>query len=171
MWWTRSSPSIPPLNASGLSDPSRIIDRRTIPPGVVPKHVQQWVVIGIAVVMVAIMSLSSQTPAPRRTPNQTATIPPVVDANQQRIEEYERRVQEQAQRLATEQAQLQVARETVGAPKTTGTTPLPVIETEPRITPTPIAAPVSPPDAATPHVADNVAYSRPNNAARPVSSE
>src|SRR5436190_8176596 len=155
MWWTRSSPSIPPLNASGLSDPSRIIDRRTIPPGVVPKHVQQWVVIGIAVVMVAIMSLSSQTPAPRRTPNQTATIPPVVDANQQRIEEYERRVQEQAQRLATEQAQLQVAKETAGAPKTGGLNAIPLIETEPRVTPTPSGVPVTRSDAETPRVADN----------------
>ena len=38
--------------------PPRVSDRRTMPAGVVPRHLQQWGVIGIATVMVAVLALS-----------------------------------------------------------------------------------------------------------------
>src|SRR5438309_2315689 len=83
-----------------------VIDRRTTPPGVVPRHLQHWVLIGITVVMVGILAFSPSPTTPRAT---TAASPAAsaVDANQQRIEDYARAIQEQAQRLTAEQASLE----------------------------------------------------------------
>ena len=60
--------------------------------------------------MVGILAVSGPPPTPRAT----ATPSPAamaVDPNQQRIEDYQRRIQEQAQRLAAEQAQLQLTKD------------------------------------------------------------
>jgi type IV secretory pathway VirB10-like protein len=94
--------------------PGRVFDQRRLPPGVVPRHLQQWALIGTALVMVGILAISGPPPAPR------PTAPPspagaAVDPNQQRIEDYQRRIQEQAQRLAAEQAQLQLTKEALAA--------------------------------------------------------
>jgi type IV secretion system protein VirB10 len=101
------------MTEPAVSEPKaagRIFDHRRLPAGVVPRHLQQWALVGTALVMVAILAISGPPPAPRPTaplsPAATA-----VDPNQQRIEDYQRRIQEQAQRLASEQAQLQLAKE------------------------------------------------------------
>src|SRR5262245_41969703 len=107
MWWSPSSPSSTPT-----PEPRRVVDRRVVPAGVAPRHLQQWLLLGVAVVMVAIMALSG-SPAPRGIAGTPSTTPVAVDPNQQRIEEYQRRIQEQAQRLAAEQAQLQLAKDAV----------------------------------------------------------
>src|SRR3974390_1115838 len=98
----RSGPTPDPTSA-----PPRIIDRRVWPVGVIPRHLQQWVLIGVAVVMVAVLALSG----PPAQPHLTTTVPAAagLDANQQRIEEYQRHITEQAQRLAAEQASLDAA--------------------------------------------------------------
>lgn len=101
-------PSPPPSSP----EPGRVIDRRLIPPGVVPRHLQQWVLIGVSVVMVGIMALTG-SPSRSREAAPITGAAPAVDPNQQRIEEYQRRIQEQAQRLAAEQAQLELAKEAV----------------------------------------------------------
>jgi type IV secretion system protein VirB10 len=76
-----------------------------------PRHLQQWLIIGVAVVMAGIMALSGSPTKPRATvPSAAAT---AVDPNLQRIEEYQKRIQEQAQRLAAEQAQLQLTKDAV----------------------------------------------------------
>ena len=94
------------------ADQGRVTDRRTTPPGVMPRHLQQWAIVGTAVVMVGIMALSGRPMKPRATePSSPATS--AVNANQQRIEEYQRRIQEQTQRLAAEQAQLQRTKDAV----------------------------------------------------------
>src|SRR5438876_9691513 len=107
MWWTRSA-STPPA----APVPGTVTDHRPVPAGVMPRHLQQWLIIGVAVVMAGIMALSGSPTKPRTTtePSAAAT---VVDPNQQRIEDYQRRIQEQAQRLAAEQAQLQLTKEAV----------------------------------------------------------
>jgi hypothetical protein len=61
---------------------------------VVPRHLQQWVLIGIALVMVGIMALSGSPVKSRAVSPAPAAL--AVDPNQQRIEEYQRRIQEQA---------------------------------------------------------------------------
>jgi type IV secretion system protein VirB10 len=80
----------------------------------VPRHLQQWVLVGTALVMVGILAVSGPPATPREstTSSQAAV---AVDPNQQRIEDYQRRIQEQAQRLAAEQAQLQLAKDAVAA--------------------------------------------------------
>lgn len=94
--------------------PGRFFDHRRLPAGVVPRHLQQWALVGTALVMAAILAISGPPPAPR------SAAPPlptgaVVDPNQQRIEDYQRRIQEQAQRLAAEQAQLQLTKDALAA--------------------------------------------------------
>src|SRR5438552_3695841 len=137
------------------------IDKRTTPLGVLPRHLQLWVLIGIAVVMVGIMSLSGVR-APARASSSTAgaSLAPTasaIDPNQQRIEEYQRRIQEQAQRLAAEQAQLQLTKEAVAhgasaaqAPNSSPSDSGPTTRS---------AAPVRPTrDELVRHVSDNVAF-------------
>src|SRR5205085_469939 len=93
------------------------IDRRTTPLGVLPRHLQLWMLISIAVVMTGIMAIPATRTPPRSTSaSATPEVPNVVDANQQRIQEYEQQIQEQAQRLAAEQAELHVAKEALAAP-------------------------------------------------------
>ena len=48
----------PSLFPETQAAPARVLDRRRWPDGVVPRHLQQWVLIGVAVVMVAILALS-----------------------------------------------------------------------------------------------------------------
>ncbi|MFN7981132.1 MAG: TrbI/VirB10 family protein [Vicinamibacterales bacterium] len=144
--------------------PPRVTDRRIMPAGVVPRRLQQWGVIGIATVMVAILALSgppkkSYVP-PGVNPDATA-----VDANAQRIDDYRRTIQEQATRLAAEQAQLQLTKASLGLP---GAAPLDATASRP----SPDAVPVSAGVAGgterrvePAHVADNVAYSRVSTAA------
>src|ERR1700686_1663763 len=104
---TSPSPDKPP-------EPGRVTDWRTTPAGVMPRHLQQWVLVGTAVVMVGIMALSGSSTKPRATPAPSPATS-AVDPDQHRIEDYQRRIQEQAQRLAAEQAQLQLTKETVAA--------------------------------------------------------
>jgi type IV secretion system protein VirB10 len=124
-----------------------------------PRHLQQWLVIGVAVVMAGIMALSGSPTKPRTTTESPAAAS-VVDPNQQRIEEYQRRIQEQAQRLAAEQAQLQLTKDAVAqgagaASASTGALPL---ESAPS---TRSAAPVrTTRDDLASHVSDNVAFSK-----------
>ena len=83
-----------------------------------------------------------------------------MDPNQQRIEEYQRRIQEQAQRLAAEQAQLQLTKEAVA--QGASATGAPSGSIPPSRGPnTRSTAPVRPTrDELTLHVSDNVAFSK-----------
>ena len=47
------------------AESGRITDRRTTPLGVMPRHLQMWVLLGIAVVMVGIMGLPGSPTKPR----------------------------------------------------------------------------------------------------------
>jgi type IV secretory pathway VirB10-like protein len=129
-----------------------VTDHRTVPPGVVPRHLQQWLLIGVALVMVGIMALAGSPARPRATPEPSAGAP-VVDPNQQRIEEYQKRIQEQTQRLAAEQARLQLEKDAAGrttlipAPTGTSITAAPRTQSGQR-------------DDAPAHVSDNVAFSK-----------
>jgi type IV secretory pathway VirB10-like protein len=136
------------------SGPARVIDRRRLPPGVVPRHLQHWVLVGTAVVMVAILAVSSPPAKPRPTAA-AGSAAVAVDPNQQRIEDFQRRIEAQAQRLAAEQAQLQLAKEALAAGQpgpregtsTSPVSPLPARDTRDER------------DGGT-RLADNVAFSR-----------
>ena len=154
MWWKRSA-STPPV----APPPGTVTDHRPVPAGVMPRHLQQWLIIGVAVVMAGIMALSGSPTKPRTTTDSSAATT-VVDPNQQRIEEYQRRIQEQAQRLAAEQAQLQLTKEAVA--QGASATGAPSGSSPPEGGPnTRSTAPVrTTRDDLTRHVSDNVAFSR-----------
>src|SRR5439155_13094881 len=149
----------PTTSTDVSTPPGRVTDRRRIPPGVVPRHLQQWVLIGIAVVMVGILALSG----PPAKPRATAAVSPAavaVDPNQQRIEDYQRRIQEQAQRLAAEQAQLQLTKDALAADPDATVTGAPrraLAESPPS---TGAVAPTRDAFEDRVRVADNVAFSR-----------
>lgn len=151
-----------------------VIDRRTTPEGVVPAHLPQWVVMAIAAGMIAILTFTGARPGPRSsTPSVSAS---VTDASQQRIEEYERRVQEQSQRLAAEQAELQLAKHALADRSTTAesTSPQEAVPDRPRarvaaVAPGPAAATApnsAPTTDGSSRVSDSVAFSRQTSAAR-----
>lgn len=86
-----------------------VIDKRRQPPGVMPRHLQTWVLLGLTALMVIVLLLSS----PARQSQTGPAVNPVlatVDPNAARIQEYERRLDEQARRLAGENAELELAK-------------------------------------------------------------
>src|SRR5207342_3635628 len=48
-WWAMTEHV--PTSSEVPTPPGRVTDRRRLPPGVVPRHLQQWVLVGIALVM------------------------------------------------------------------------------------------------------------------------
>lgn len=141
--------------------PGRVTDRRLLPPGVVPRHLQQWVLVGTAVVMVGILALFGPPTKPRATatPSSAAV---AVDPNQQRIEEYQRRIQEQAQRLEAEQAQLQLTKDAIAASPDGAVGPAPRVSPAESSAPAASASPTRDARDDRARFADNVAFSRSN---------
>ncbi len=103
----------PPSSAEPPAQAPLVTDRRHTPRGVMPRHLQTWVMVGTAIVMMGILAITGRSTPPRPTANTSAGAM-AVDPNLQRIEAYQARIQEQAQRLAAEQAELQVAKQTLG---------------------------------------------------------
>jgi type IV secretion system protein VirB10 len=90
-----------------------VVNRSPKPPGTLPRNAQTWIIAAISVVMVAAIALSgngaSRTASPKAvTPSATA----IPDPNAQRIAEYRLRIEEQARRLAAEQAALAQSKQT-----------------------------------------------------------
>ncbi len=141
----------------------RVIDLRRIPPGVVPRHLQQWALLGTAVVMIGILAVSGQPAKPQPT---TAPAPAAlaVDPNQQRIEDYQRRIQEQAQRLAAEQAQLQAAKDALASTDVAAMPRAPVASTPASVAGASRARDVS---AERARVSDSVVYSHGDSGGAP----
>ena len=111
MWW-QTRPR------DGQAPGPQVHDYRTIPSGVVPAHLQQWVTLAVVLGMVAILSVAGAPTSKSRSGSAPNSAAAVVDVNQQRVEDYQRRVQEQAQRLAAEQAALQRAKQALTGPAT-----------------------------------------------------
>ncbi len=84
--------------------PAPVQDKRAAPPGILPKNIQSWVLTGIAVVMIVIIALSGKnTPKEQHPSPQPGS---VVDPNAERIQEYQKRIEEQTRKLQVEQAGL-----------------------------------------------------------------
>ena len=161
MWWTRPASTPPAAPAPGT-----VTDHRPVPAGVMPRHLQQWLIIGVAVVMAGIMALSGSPTKPRTTTEPPAAAT-VVDPNQQRIEEYQRRIQEQAQRLAAEQAQLQLTKDAVAQGASGATAPTGALPPASGPTTRGAAPARTARDELAPHVSDNVAFSKDRSAPAP----
>jgi type IV secretion system protein VirB10 len=97
--------------------PGTIRDRRIAPRGVLPRHVQMWLMVGIAIVILAIILLTGQPqPSPRPQSGARPTEPSLVSP--ERVRSYE-------QTLAAEAARQQqaLAQQQRSSPARTGTTP------------------------------------------------
>ena len=103
------------LDQDPANETAQVRDRVRRPPGVLPKNIQAWVILGIALVMVIVLAVSgSKAPRPdlSRTVPRTAS---VVDPNEARIQEYRNRIEEDARKLAEEQERLRRAQAAVEA--------------------------------------------------------
>jgi hypothetical protein len=102
--------------------PPEVQQRSTKPPGVLPRNAQVWALAGIALLMVIVIAFSGRTPPKVQNAGVVTPAAAVVDPNAARILEYRTRIQEQAQKLAAEQAQLAQTRQSLlstSAPPTT----------------------------------------------------
>jgi type IV secretory pathway VirB10-like protein len=100
--------------------PAMVENRASKPLGILPKNTQAMVIAGIAAVMVGAIAFSGSG-APKTTTKPTLPSAAVVDPNQSRIAEYRQRLDEQARKLAAEQAQFLQSKQQFAA--ATGTEP------------------------------------------------
>lgn len=112
-----TTPTERPDDAQTTTTPSAIRDLRTKPRGVLPRHVQMWLMVGIAVIILAIILFAGRTqPLPRpqagSRPAQPTLVPP------DRVRSYE---QQLAADLAREQQALEQAASGARATRPAGT--------------------------------------------------
>jgi type IV secretion system protein TrbI len=84
--------------------PPTVQNKTSMPPGVIPRNAQAWVIGGVAGIMALVIAFSGSN-APKEKPNKALTVS-VTDPSQARIQEYRARIEEQARKLTQEQAQL-----------------------------------------------------------------
>jgi len=90
-----------------------IKDKAPKPPGLLPKNVQSWVIIGIALLMIVIMWLTGgkKPQAMGKTAAPTVQAPAPVEVNEAKIAELQTRIQDlQRQQLAAQSALAQQTR-------------------------------------------------------------
>jgi len=95
-----------------------IQDKTLKPPGLLPKNVQSWLLIGLAVLMVVIMWLTGgKKPQPNAKANAPlVTAPPPLEVNETKIEDLQNRIQElQREQLVAQSALSQQSR-VLGSP-------------------------------------------------------
>jgi len=91
----------------------QVEDKRFKVPGLLPKNAQARVLTGVALLMIVIIALSGKN-TPKERPSAQPPVAAPVDPNQQRIEDYRKRIEEQAAKLAREEAQLTKTKEALG---------------------------------------------------------
>src|SRR5262245_34889256 len=95
-----------------MTAPSPIQDKATKPPGLLPKNVQSWLLIGLAVLMVVIMWLTGgkKPAAPARTLPAPAVQAPL-EVNEAKIVDLQNRIQElQREQIVAQNALTQQSR-------------------------------------------------------------
>ncbi|MFZ3218236.1 MAG: hypothetical protein WA192_19470, partial [Candidatus Acidiferrales bacterium] len=96
-----------------------IQEKTTIPPGLLPKHVQSWLILGLAVLMVVIMWLTGgkkQASLPKANAS-TMQTPLPLEVNETKITDLQNRIQElQREQLAAQSALVQQNRLLGAAP-------------------------------------------------------
>jgi type IV secretion system protein VirB10 len=91
-------------------DGQPIVDRRRWPAGTLPRNIQAWTLIGIAGLMTAVMFLSGPAPSAPKAPVNPAL--QTTDPNRGRIEQYQRYLDETAQKLSAERAEVELLKRT-----------------------------------------------------------
>jgi type IV secretory pathway VirB10-like protein len=93
----------PDLSAG--SELPQINNTASRPPGILPKNLQAWVLLGISALIVIVVALSgSRTPTDQDS-KAVPKSPAAIDPNEARIQEYRKRIEEEARKLAAGQAQ------------------------------------------------------------------
>jgi type IV secretion system protein TrbI len=89
-----------------------ILDKAPKPPGLLPKHIQSWVIVGLALLMVLIMWLTgSKKPQATAKSGAVSAIPPPIELNEGKIAELQRRIEElQREQLVAQNALAQQGR-------------------------------------------------------------
>lgn len=88
---------------SDLQEVPGIQKKTTVPPGLLPRNTQAWVIGGISVLMILVIALSGRTPSKQPTSASTGT---AVYTGTARIEDYKRQIDQEAEKLQLEKAQL-----------------------------------------------------------------
>ncbi len=94
-----------PDQPTGPYVPPAVHDRAPKPPGVLPRNAQTLMLGSIALVMVIVIAFSGRSSPPKRSAELTSSASSVIDPSAARIQEYRARIEDQARKLATEQAQ------------------------------------------------------------------
>ena len=81
-----------------------ITDKAPKPSGLLPKNLQAFVVVGLALVMVAIMALTGHKRPVAPTPQANSTTPNLLPLNTEKVSEFQKHI-EDAQRLSAPQAE------------------------------------------------------------------
>ena len=84
--------------------PNTIKDKAPKPSGLLPKNLQAFVVVGLALLMVAIMALTGHKRPVAPTPQTNPTTPNLLPLNTEKVSEFQKRI-EDAQRLSAPQAE------------------------------------------------------------------
>jgi type IV secretion system protein TrbI len=95
-----------------MTETVEVQEKAPKPPGLLPKHVQSWLLAGLAVLMVLIMWLTGgKSPsAPTKTTRSAVTAQPPVEVNETKIAELQNRIAElQREQLVTQNALAQQA--------------------------------------------------------------
>jgi type IV secretion system protein VirB10 len=96
-----------------------IRDRAKRPAGLLPKNTQTYVVLGITAIMVGAIAFSGGGSPSKSAATTTPKTQAVIDPSLARIQEYRERIDEQARKLAAEQAQLEQTKQALGLPAAT----------------------------------------------------
>lgn len=100
---------VSPLSTPEPERAPRVWRRFQLPPGVLPRYTQHAGLALLALLMVVIMLLTAQPLSP--TKPTSPAVSPLTDGQQTRIQDFQRRLQEEADRLAREQADLALAKQ------------------------------------------------------------
>ncbi len=106
-------------------------DRTFKPAGLLPKNTQTYVILGITVVMVGAIAFSGGGAPSKKTVSNDQKATAAIDPNLARIQECRNRIDEQARKLAAEQAQLEQTKQALGLPQATQAGAIPNPEMQP----------------------------------------
>jgi type IV secretory pathway VirB10-like protein len=98
-------PADPPEPTSPARD--ALLDRRIRPHGALPRHLQTWLMIGLAVVMLVIILVTGHPSAPKRSDAPAAQ--PSSALNPERLRNYQEQLSQREMRLRQELAETQAA--------------------------------------------------------------
>jgi hypothetical protein len=90
---------------SNLGESPELKDRSSRPAGILPKKMQSWAILGIALVMILVISLSGGK-TPQEASDAPAKAPSVIDPNESRILEYRSRIEDTGRKLEHLEKQL-----------------------------------------------------------------